>query len=180
MKTLAYHEGIPGHHFQISIAQSLEGLPLIRQEPIYSAYAEGWALYAERLAGEIGMYKDDPFGDIGRLEAEMFRAARLVVDTGIHAKGWTRDQAIAYMVQTTGMNESEVVSEVERYMGQPGQACAYKIGQLKILELRERAKAALGSKFDLKEFHAVVLENGAVPMTLLEQIVNEWIERTKA
>jgi uncharacterized protein (DUF885 family) len=103
-----------------------------------------------------------------------------VVDTGIHAKGWTRDQAIAYMVQTTGMNESEVVSEVERYMGQPGQACAYKIGQLKILELRERAKAALGSKFDLKEFHAVVLENGAVPMTLLEQIVNEWIERTKA
>jgi uncharacterized protein (DUF885 family) len=180
MKTLAYHEGIPGHHFQISIAQSLEGLPLIRQEPIYSAYAEGWALYAERLAGEIGMYKDDPFGDIGRLEAEMFRAARLVVDTGIHAKGWTRDQAIAYMVQTTGMNESEVVSEVERYMGQPGQACAYKMGQLKILELRERAKAALGSKFDLKEFHAVVLENGAVPMTLLEQIVNEWIERTKA
>ena len=180
MKTLAYHEGIPGHHFQISIAQSLKGLPLIRQEPIYSAYAEGWALYAERLASEIGMYKDDPFGDIGRLEAELFRAARLVVDTGIHAKGWTRDQAIAYMVQTTGMNESEVISEVERYMGQPGQACAYKIGQLKILELRERAKTALGPKFDLKEFHAVVLENGAVPMTLLEQTVNEWIEQKKA
>jgi uncharacterized protein (DUF885 family) len=180
MKTLAYHEGIPGHHFQISIAQSLKGLPLIRQEPIYSAYAEGWALYAERLASEIGMYKDDPFGDIGRLEAESFRAARLVVDTGIHAKGWSRDQAIAYMVQTTGKNESEVISEVERYMGQPGQACAYKIGQLKILELRERAKAALGPKFDLKEFHAVVLENGAVPLTLLEQIVNEWIARTKA
>lgn len=180
MKTLAYHEGIPGHHFQISIAQSLKGLPLIRQEPIYSAYAEGWALYAERLASEIGMYKDDPFGDIGRLEAELFRAARLVVDTGIHAKGWTRDQAIAYMAQTTGMNESEVISEVERYMGQPGQACAYKIGQLKILELRERAKTALGPKFDLKEFHAVVLENGAVPMTLLEQTVNEWIEQKKA
>jgi uncharacterized protein (DUF885 family) len=179
MKTLAYHEGIPGHHFQISIAQSLKGLPLIRQEPIYSVYAEGWALYAERLASEIGMYKDDPFGDIGRLEAELFRAARLVVDTGIHAKGWTRDQAIAYMVQTTGMNESEVISEVERYMGQPGQACAYKIGQLKILELRERARTALGPQFDLKEFHAVVLENGAVPMTLLEQIVNEWIEQKK-
>ena len=180
MKTLAYHEGIPGHHFQISIAQSLKGLPLIRQEPIYSAYAEGWALYAERLASEIGMYKDDPLGDIGRLEAELFRAARLVVDTGLHAKGWTRDQAITYMTQTTGMNESEVISEVERYMGQPGQACAYKIGQLKILELRERAKTALGPKFDLKEFHAVVLQNGAVPMTLLEQIVNEWIEQKKA
>jgi uncharacterized protein (DUF885 family) len=179
MKTIAYHEGIPGHHFQISIAQHLKNMPLIRQEPIYSAYAEGWALYAEHLAGEIGMYKDDPFGDLGRLEAELFRAARLVVDTGLHSKGWSREQSIAYMTDTTGMNESEVVSEVERYMGQPGQACAYKVGQLKILELRERAKAALGSKFDLKDFHAVVLENGAVPMTLLETIVNQWIASAK-
>jgi uncharacterized protein (DUF885 family) len=179
MKTLAYHEGIPGHHFQISIAQNLKDLPLIRQQTLYSAYAEGWALYAERFASEIGMYKDDPFGDLGRLEAEMFRAARLVVDTGLHAKGWTREQAIAYMVSTTGMNESEVVTEVERYMGQPGQACAYKVGQLKILELRERAKAALGPKFDLKDFHAVVLENGGVPLTLLESQVDEWIAKTK-
>lgn len=179
MKTLAYHEGIPGHHFQISIAQHLKNMPLIRQEPIYSAYAEGWALYAEHLAAEIGMYKDDPFGDLGRLEAELFRAARLVVDTGIHSKGWSRQQAISYMIDTTGMNESEVISEVERYMGQPGQACAYKVGQLKILELRERAKAALGAKFDLKDFHAVVLENGAVPMTLLETIVNQWIAGEK-
>jgi uncharacterized protein (DUF885 family) len=159
MKTLAYHEGIPGHHFQISTALNLKNLPLIRQEPLYSAYAEGWALYAERFASEIGMYRDDPFGDLGRLEAELFRAARLVVDTGLHAKGWTREQAIAYMATTTGMNESEVITEVERYMGNPGQACAYKVGQLKILELRERAKAALGPKFDLKDFHAVVLEN---------------------
>ena len=132
-------------------------------------------MYAERFAAEIGMYKDDPFGDIGRLEAELFRATRLVVDTGLHAKGWTRDQAIAYMSGTTGMNESEVVTEVERYMGQPGQACAYKVGQLKILELRERAKAALGAKFNLKDFHAVVLENGGVPLTLLEKLVDQWI-----
>jgi uncharacterized protein (DUF885 family) len=179
MKTLAYHEGIPGHHFQIAIAQNLKDLPLIRQQTLYSAYAEGWALYAERLASEIGMYKDDPFGDLGRLESEMFRAARLVVDTGLHAKGWTREQAVAYMVSTTGMNESEVITEVERYMGQPGQACAYKVGQLKILELRERAKAALGPKFDLKDFHAVVLENGGVPLTLLESEVDEWIAKTK-
>jgi uncharacterized protein (DUF885 family) len=179
MKTLAYHEGIPGHHFQISTALNLKNMPFIRQQTLYTAYAEGWALYAEQLAAEIGMYKDDPFGDLGRLESEMFRATRLVVDTGLHAYGWTREQAIAYMVDNTGMNESEVISEVERYMGQPGQACAYKIGQLKILELRERAKAALGPKFDLKDFHAVVLENGGVPLTLLDSLVNEWIEKTK-
>lgn len=179
MKTLAYHEGIPGHHFQISIALNLEDLPLIRQQTLYSAYAEGWALYAERFAAEIGMYKDDPFGDLGRLEAELFRAARLVVDTGMHAKGWTREEAIRYMVTTTGMNESEVITEVERYMGQPGQACSYKVGQLKILELRERAKASLGPKFNLKDFHAVVLENGGVPLTLLEKLVDEWIARAK-
>jgi uncharacterized protein (DUF885 family) len=176
MKTLAYHEGIPGHHFQISTALNLKDLPLIRQQTLYSAYAEGWALYAEQFAAEIGMYKDDPFGDLGRLEAELFRAARLVVDTGLHAKGWTREQAITYMVATTGMNESEVITEVERYMGQPGQACAYKVGQLKILELRERAKAALGSRFNIKDFHAVVLENGGVPLTLLEKLVDQWID----
>jgi uncharacterized protein (DUF885 family) len=179
MKTLAYHEGIPGHHFQISTALNLKDLPLLRQQTLYAAYAEGWALYAEQFAAEIGMYKDDPFGDLGRLESELFRAARLVVDTGLHAKGWTREQAITYMVSTTGMNESEVITEVERYMGQPGQACAYKVGQLKILELRERAKAALGSRFNLKDFHAVVLENGGVPLTLLEKLVDDWISSTK-
>jgi uncharacterized protein (DUF885 family) len=180
MKTLAYHEGIPGHHFQISTALGLKDLPFIRQQTLYTAYAEGWALYAEQLAAEIGMYKDDPFGDLGRLEAELFRAARLVVDTGMHAQGWSREQAIAYMVDNTGMNESEVISEVERYMGQPGQACAYKVGQLKILELRERAKAALGPKFDIRDFHAVVLDNGGVPLTLLESLVDEWIAKTKS
>ncbi len=173
MKTLAYHEGIPGHHFQIATAQGLEGLPMIRQQPIYTAYVEGWALYAERLMAEIGMYEGDPWGDLGRLQAEMYRAVRLVVDTGLHAKGWTREAAIDYMVGATGMAESEVVSEIERYMALPGQACAYKVGQLKILELREKTRARLGPKFDLKAFHTVVLENGAVPLTVLERIVSE-------
>jgi uncharacterized protein (DUF885 family) len=177
MKTLAYHEGIPGHHFQNSTAQQLKDLPFIRQLGIYTAYAEGWALYAERFAAEIGMYKDDPLGDLGRLQAEIFRAARLVVDTGIHAKGWTREQAIQYMVENTGMSETEVTTEIERYMALPGQACAYKVGELKILELRDRAKAAFGDKFSIKDFHAVILENGALPLTVLDKLVDEWIAR---
>jgi uncharacterized protein (DUF885 family) len=180
MKTLAYHEGIPGHHFQISIALGLKDLPIIRQQTLYTAYAEGWALYAERFAAEIGMYKDDPWGDLGRLQLELLRATRLVVDTGLHAQNWSREQAIGYMTSTTGMAESDVVSEVERYMADPGQACAYKVGQLKILELREKAKAELGPKFNLKDFHGVILENGGVPLTLLEQLVNEWIAQVKA
>jgi len=179
MKTLAYHEGIPGHHFQISTALGLKNLPFIRQQTLYTAYAEGWALYAEQFAAEIGMYKDDPWGDLGRLQNELLRATRLVVDSGIHAQGWSREQAIDYMVNTTGMARGEVTTEVERYMTLPGQACAYKVGQLKILELREKAKAALGPKFNLKDFHAVVLENGGVPLTLLEQLVDEWIARTR-
>jgi uncharacterized protein (DUF885 family) len=177
MKTLAYHEGIPGHHFQISIAQGLKGLPFIRQLPIYTAYGEGWALYAERFAAEIGMYKDDPLGDLGRLQSEIFRAVRLVVDTGIHTKGWTREQAIQYMVDNTGMSDSEVTTEIERYMALPGQACAYKVGELKILELRDRAKAAFGDRFSIKDFHVVILENGALPLTVLEKLVDEWIAR---
>jgi uncharacterized protein (DUF885 family) len=179
MKTLAYHEGIPGHHFQISIALGLKDMPLIRQQTLYTAYAEGWALYAEEFTAEIGMYRDDPWGDLGRLQLELLRAARLVVDTGLHAGDWSRERAIDYMVSTTGMPASDVTSEVERYMALPGQACAYKVGELKILELRERARAALGPKFNLKEFHAVVLENGGVPLTLLEQLVNEWIARLR-
>jgi uncharacterized protein (DUF885 family) len=179
MKTLAYHEGLPGHHLQISTALGLKDLPLIRQQTLYTAYAEGWALYAEQLAAEIGMYKDDPWGNLGRLQLELLRAARLVVDTGIHAQGWTREQAISYMVATTGKAQAEVASEVERYMAMPGQACAYKVGELKILELRAKAQAALGPKFDLKAFHSVILESGGVPLTLLEQLVDEWIARTR-
>jgi uncharacterized protein (DUF885 family) len=177
MKTTAYHEGVPGHHFQISIAQTLKGLPLLRQEPIYTAYAEGWALYAERFAAEIGMYKDDPLGDLGRLQAEMLRAVRLVLDSGIHAKGWSREQSIRYMVDNTGISESEATTEVERYMALPGQACAYKVGELKILELRDRAKAAFGDQFSIKDFHAVILENGALPLTVLDKVVDQWIAR---
>jgi uncharacterized protein (DUF885 family) len=179
MKTLAYHEGVPGHHLQISIALGLKGLPLIRQQTLYTAYSEGWALYAEQLAAEISMYKDDPWGDLGRLQAELLRAARLVVDTGLHAKGWSREQAIDYLLRTTGLAEGDVVSEVERYMALPGQACAYKVGELKILELREKASTALGARFNLRDFHAVVLENGGVPLTLLEQLVDEWIARAR-
>lgn len=175
MKTLAYHEGIPGHHFQIAIAQELKGLPFFRRMLPFTAYAEGWALYAERLAAEMGMYADDPYSDLGRLDAELFRAVRLVVDTGIHYKRWTREQAIEYMAAHSAQERESVVSEIERYIVMPGQACAYKIGMFKILALRERAMNALGQRFSLREFHDVVLKNGSLPLTLLEQVVNEWI-----
>ncbi len=180
MKTLTYHEGVPGHHFQIAIAQELKGVPTFRKMDMFTAYAEGWALYAERLGKEAGFYRDDPYGDLGRLQDEMLRAVRLVVDTGIHAKRWTREQAIRYMVEKTGYAEASVVSEVERYIVAPGQACAYKVGMLKILELRERAKTALGERFDLRAFHDVVLKNGCVPLEILEQLVDEWIQQQTA
>lgn len=178
MKTLAYHEGIPGHHFQGSIKMELKGLPFFRNVVSFTAYSEGWALYAEQLAYELGFYENDPFGNLGRLQAEMWRACRLVLDAGIHYKKWTREEAIKYMEDQTGLSESEVVTEVERYIVFPGQACAYKIGMMKMLELREKAKQLLGPKFDLKEFHRVILENGAVPLDVLAEIVEDYI-RTK-
>ncbi len=174
MRTLAYHEGIPGHHFQLSIAQELEGVPFFRRIVPFTAYAEGWALYAERLALERGFHQD-AFDSLGTLQAELFRAVRLVVDTGIHRKRWTREQAIVYMVGNTGMEETEVVTEIERYIVRPGQACAYKVGQLKILELRERAMKRMGDRFDIRKFHNVVLTNGSLPLSLLERVVDEWI-----
>ncbi len=177
MKTLAYHEGIPGHHFQIAIQSELEDVPIFRTFGLFTAYIEGWALYTERLAWELGFYKNDPFGNLGRLQAEMFRAVRLVVDTGIHYKKWTREEAIDYMVANTGMTTGEVVTEIERYIVMPGQACAYKIGMMKILELREKAKTQLGDKFNLKEFHNVVLKNGAVPLEVLEELIDDYIKR---
>jgi len=176
MKTLAYHEGIPGHHFQIAIQSELEGMPIFRTIGLFTAYIEGWALYTEQLAWELGFYDDDPFGNLGRLQAEMMRAVRLVVDTGIHFKKWTREEAIEYMVANTGMTTSEVTTEIERYIVMPGQACAYKIGMIKILELREKAKQQLGDKFELRKFHNVVLKNGAVPLDILEEIVDGYIE----
>lgn len=178
MKTLIYHEGTPGHHFQIATAMNLD-LPLTRTSLPFTAYIEGWALYAERLASEIGAYKGDPLGDLGRLQAELFRATRLVVDTGMHYKHWTREQAISFMVASTGMAETDVTAEIERYIVNPAQACAYKIGMLKILELRERAKAALGDRFDLKAFHSVILDNGPLPLTVLESVVDDWIRAQK-
>ncbi|MFL6589702.1 MAG: DUF885 domain-containing protein, partial [Chthoniobacterales bacterium] len=179
MPTLAYHEGVPGHHWQIATAQELKGVPEFRKLIPFTAYQEGWALYAEWLAKEAGWYEGDPFGDFGRLQAEQFRAVRLVVDTGIHAKRWTREQAIAFMREKTGMGEKEVTSEIERYIVNPGQACAYKVGMLKIQDLRKRAQTELGSKFDQRQFHDVVLKNGALPLEILDEQVATYIQRTK-
>ena len=174
MRTLAVHEGIPGHHFQIAIALELEGVPLIRRFGLFTAYIEGWALYAERVAWELGLMPTHA-DNIGRLMAELFRAVRLVVDTGIHHRRWTREEAIEYMLANTGMAESDVVSEVERYIVMPGQATAYKVGMMKILELRQKAMDELGDRFDLRDFHDVVLKTGAVPLDILEQIVDDYI-----
>ncbi len=171
MKTLSYHEGIPGHHWQLAIAQQLKGLPFFRRLLPFTAYAEGWALYAERLATEMGFYENDAFGELGALDAELFRAVRLVVDTGIHFKKWTRQQAIDYMDAHCAQAHEAAVSEVERYIVMPGQACAYKIGMLKILELREQAKVKLGDQFDIKQFHSVILQDGSMPLEILEQVV---------
>ena len=162
------------HHFQIAIGMEAEGLPLFRRMSSFTAYTEGWALYAEQVAWELG-FQNDPYDNIGRLQAELFRAVRLVVDTGIHHKRWTREQAIDYMLKNTGMAESDVTSEIERYIVMPGQATAYKVGMMKILEIRENAKAALGDKFDLAEFHDVVLKNGAVPLDILARIVDDYV-----
>jgi uncharacterized protein (DUF885 family) len=175
MPTLAYHEGIPGHHLQISTAMSIPGLPYARRFNFLPAFGEGWALYSEHLAKDIGLYNNDPYGDLGRLQAELFRAVRLVVDTGMHSQHWSREQAIQYMQSTTGMAESDVTAEVERYVVWPGQACAYKIGMKMILGLREQAKVELGPRFNLKEYHAIVLENGAMPLWLLQKNVDSWI-----
>ena len=180
MKTLAYHEGIPGHHFQLAIAQELKGVPFFRRMVPFTAYAEGWALYAEKLAREIGFYKDDPYGELGYLDSELFRAVRLVVDTGIHAKKWTRQETIDYMEAHTANAHESIVSEVERYIVMPGQACAYKIGEIKMVELRDKARNALGGKFDLRKFHDVVLKNGGMPLNLLERVVDAFIQSGKS
>lgn len=174
MRTLAYHEGIPGHHFQVALAQELRGVPTFRRVIPFSAYEEGWALYAERLMWELGFHTD-PFDDLGRLQDELFRAARLVVDTGLHHKRWTRQQARDYLLQTTGMSAADVANEIDRYIVWPGQACAYKIGMLKMLELRGRMQAALGAGFSLKDFHDAVLLGGAMPLDVLERRVEQHL-----
>jgi uncharacterized protein (DUF885 family) len=174
MRTLAYHEAIPGHHFQIAIQQELQGVPTFRKLLPFTAYAEGWALYTERLAWEMG-FQEKPLDNLGRLQAEMFRAVRLVVDTGLHHKRWTREQAIDYMLQMTGMPETDVVAEIERYLVMPGQALAYKVGMNAMLDARERARTELGERFDLKAFHDVVLKSGSMPITLMNRQVDAWI-----
>lgn len=176
LKTLTYHEANPGHHWQVALNMDQASLPFLRRIAPYNAYVEGWALYSEQVASELGLYENDPFGDLGRLQAELFRAVRLVVDTGMHHKRWTREQAIAYMSGITGNAESDVIAEIERYITWPGQALGYKLGMLKILSLRENAKASLGEQFDLSAFHDVVLLGGAVPMSVLERNVNSWIK----
>lgn len=178
VEAVAYHEGIPGHHLQISIAQELTGLPEFRKQAYYTAYTEGWGLYSERLGKEIGFYQD-PYSDYGRLEADIWRAIRLVVDTGVHSQHWTRQQMIDYFHAHTAMDDTNIQAEVDRYIAWPGQALGYKMGQLKILELRERAKTALGSKFDIRAFHDEVLDSGALPMDVLDQRVNDWIAAQK-
>ena len=174
MEALAYHEGIPGHHMQIAIAQELEGVPKFRKFGGYTAYIEGWGLYSELVPKEMGLY-EDPYSDFGRLAMELWRACRLVVDTGIHAMKWTRQEGIDYYVNNTPNAKSDGVKMVERHIVMPSQATAYKVGMLKILELREDAKKKLGDKFDIRQFHDVVLKNGPVPLNVLEKFVDEWV-----
>jgi len=175
LQTLTYHETNPGHHLQTIIGLSDE-LPLLSTVFYSNAAGEGWALYAERLAAEMGIYANDPIDNIGRLQSELHRAVRLVVDTGMHAKGWSREKAIDYAVATEGIHLSEATAEIERYTVWPGQALGYKLGELKIIELREKAKQVLGDKFDIKVFHDRLLENGALPLDLMEQKINQWLE----
>lgn len=173
-EAIAYHEGIPGHHLQISISQELTGIPEFRKEGGYTAYVEGWGLYAEHLGKDAGFYQD-PLSDYGRLQADIWRAIRLVVDTGVHSKGWTRQQMVDYFHEHSAVDEPSVQAEVDRYIAWPAQALAYKSGQLKILELRERAKQKLGAKFDIRNFHDEVLDSGALPLDILEKRVDTWI-----
>jgi uncharacterized protein (DUF885 family) len=174
VEAIAYHEGAPGHHFQIALAQELPGLPKFRRFGGYGAYAEGWGLYAEGLGKEMGFYRE-PISEFGMYSTQLWRAVRLVVDTGIHHHHWTREQAIDYFLANALLSRRDATKEVERYFNNPGQATSYMIGQLKILELRDRARAALGNRFDIRDFHAVVLENGSLPLDVLEELVDAWI-----
>lgn len=177
LPTLSYHEGVPGHHTQGATLLSLPQAPLLLRIASFNAYQEGWALYAERFAAELGVYRDDPAGDVGRLSDELFRCIRLVVDTGMHQLRWSRERAIAYMADNSGSPTSETVAEIERYMAWPGQALGYKLGQLRLLAMRDRLKARMGKRFDLRQFHGKVLGNGAMPMDLLEQVVVPAVKR---
>ncbi|MDE3187893.1 MAG: DUF885 domain-containing protein [Acidobacteriota bacterium] len=176
---IAYHEGLPGHHLQISIAQEMQGVPPFRRYEHFTAYIEGWGLYAERLGKDVGFYQD-PYSDYGRLEGDIWRAIRLVVDTGVHSQHWTRQQMVDYFHEHSSIDETDVQSEVDRYIAWPSQALAYKIGQLKILDLRDQAQKELGSKFDIRAFHDQVLDSGALPLDVLSSRIDAWIASQKA
>jgi uncharacterized protein (DUF885 family) len=179
MEVIAYHEGLPGHHMQVAIAQELTGVPMFRTQSFFGAYVEGWALYSELLAKEMGAY-EDPYADFGRLGAEIWRAVRLVVDTGLHAQGWTENEAVAYFLASSPASAGQVRSEIQRYIVWPGQATSYKVGMLRIQELRAKAQAALGSRFDIRGFHDTVLGGGALPLPILERRVDGWIAQVQA
>ncbi|MDR3772988.1 MAG: DUF885 domain-containing protein [Terracidiphilus sp.] len=178
VEDIAYHEGLPGHHLQISIAQELEGIPAFRKYQGYTAYVEGWGLYSERLGNDVGLYQD-PYSDYGRLEGDIWRAIRLVVDTGVHSQHWTREQMVQYFHDHSNIDDTSIQAEVDRYIAWPSQALAYKVGQLKILELRDRARKALGDKFDLRAFHDQVLDAGALPLDVLSDRIDAWIASQK-
>jgi uncharacterized protein (DUF885 family) len=175
LPTLTYHESAPGHHFQLALVVEMKELPLIRKTGQFSANTEGWALYSEQLCDEMGLYENDPLGRLGRLQATIFRAARCVVDTGLHSKGWSREQAIDYMVETTGDNREAMTTEVERYCVYPGQATSYKVGHTRWVQLRENARAKLGAKFDIRAFHDTGLSAAPMPLAVLERVYNDWI-----
>ena len=180
LEVIAYHEGLPGHHMQISIAQELTGVPMFRTQAGFTAYSEGWGLYSEKLAKEMPGTYTDPYSDFGRLGSEIWRAIRLVVDTGLHSKGWTEDQAVQYFLDNSAITEAQARSEVQRYIVMPGQATAYKIGMIEIQQMRAKAEAELGDKFDIRAFHDTVLGGGALPLAMLEKKVDRWIEEVKA
>ena len=179
LPTLSYHEGVPGHHMQIAIQNELTDIPVFRTQYGYGAFAEGWGLYAEDLGKTMGGFTD-PYNDFGRLSSELWRAVRLVLDTGLHAKGWTEDEAVAWAMANSARPESSIKSEVKRYLLNPAQATTYKIGMLKILELRDEARTELGDKFDWKAFHDTVITGGSLPLPVLETLVRTWIAKVKA
>jgi uncharacterized protein (DUF885 family) len=178
VESTAYHEGLPGHHLQISIAQELQGVPDFRRFIGFTAFQEGWALYTERLGKDVGLYQD-PYSDYGRLENDIWRAIRLVVDTGVHSKHWTRQQMVDYFREHSAVDETDIQAEVDRYIAWPGQALAYKIGQLEILGLRDKAKKELGDKFELRAFHDQVIDSGALPLDVLDERILAWIASQK-